>query len=191
MTSIWLLQTSIPSDPHEIDAWLGTSSERVLLALNVRPALPSCGSSACYAIASGRRRTSSSQSFFLAALFSGMLFVSAAAMGALNLAHRTVPEALFNGATFAFAGAFTYNLMHIYAFKMVRVFMITTSTLALNTHITPRWIVLLGDVSAVLILIGSGFLDSVLFVIPCLGAACQYSYSTRQMEGAAAAGRGP
>ena len=60
------------------------------------------------------------------------------------LAHSALPEALTNGATFAFARAFTYNLMHIYAIKMVAVFMIATSTLAIHTRVTALWIALLG-----------------------------------------------
>jgi hypothetical protein len=87
--------------------------------------------------------------------------------GRLILVHRALPEALFDGATFAFARAFSCNLMHIYAFKMVAVFMITTSTLAVQTRVTARWIALLGYALAVVILIGSVFLDWVLFVFPC------------------------
>ena len=169
--SFWLLRTSVPSDPGEIGLWLDTSSERVLLALNL---VPFAGIAFMWFLGVLRDRLGAKEDKFFATvflgsglLFLGMLFVSAAAMGALILAHRTVPEALFDGATFAFARAFTYNLMHIYAFKMVAVFMITTSTLALNTRITARWIVLLGYASAVLILISSGFLDWVLFVFPC------------------------
>ena len=57
--------------------------------------------------------------------------------------------------------------MHIYAFKMAAVFMVTTSTLALRTRVTARWIAVVGYASAALILFGSGYLDWVLFVFPC------------------------
>ncbi len=57
--------------------------------------------------------------------------------------------------------------MHIYAFKMAAVFMITTSTLGIHTRVTPRWIALLGYASAALILLGSGYFDWALFVFPC------------------------
>jgi hypothetical protein len=58
-------------------------------------------------------------------------------------------------------------VMHIYAFKMAAVFMITTSTLAIRTQVTALWIALLGYASAVLLLIGSSYFNWVLFVFPC------------------------
>jgi hypothetical protein len=63
--------------------------------------------------------------------------------------------------------AFTYDHMHIYAFKMAAVFLITTSTLALRTRVTARWIAMLGYASAAFLLIGSSYLDRGLFVFPC------------------------
>ncbi|HEX3574168.1 MAG TPA: hypothetical protein VHU42_06170 [Rhodopila sp.] len=171
ITSFWLLRTSVPSDPGEIGLWLRTSSKRVLFALNL---LPFAGIAFLWFLGVLRDRLGAKEDKFFATvflgsglLFLGMLFVSAAAMGAIILAHNALPGAAFDADKFAFARAFTYNLMHIYAFKMVAVFMITTSTLALNTHVTARWIALLGYASAAVILIGSGFLDWVLFVFPC------------------------
>ena len=52
--------------------------------------------------------------------------------------------------------------MHIYAFKMAAVFMITTSTLAIRTRVTAPWIALLGYASAALLLVGSSYFDWVL-----------------------------
>lgn len=56
--------------------------------------------------------------------------------------------------------------MHIYAFKMAAVFMITASTLALRTRITARWIAVLGYACAAFLLFGSGYLDWALFAFP-------------------------
>ncbi len=99
-------------------------------------------------------------------MFLGMIFVAASAMGGLVLAHSAAPDALLDSATFAFARAFTYDIMHIYAFKMAAVFMVTTSTLAINTQLTARWIAFLGYASAAFLLVGSSYLDWVLFVFP-------------------------
>jgi hypothetical protein len=99
-------------------------------------------------------------------MFLGMLFVAASAAGGLILAYTAAPTGLLNSSTFAFGRAFAYDIMHIYAFKMAAVFMITTSTLAVHTRITARWIALLGYLCAVIILIGSGFSDWALFVFP-------------------------
>ena len=58
-------------------------------------------------------------------------------------------------------------ITHIYAFKMAGVFMIVTSTLAVRTHLTARWIALVGYASATLLLLGSGYSDWVLLAFPC------------------------
>jgi hypothetical protein len=100
-------------------------------------------------------------------MFLGMMFVAAAAGGGLVRAYAAAPNTLTNDAAFFFARALSYGLMHIYAFKMAAVFMITTSTLAMRTRIAPTWIAWLGYTSAGFLLFGSGFLDWVLFVFPC------------------------
>jgi len=56
--------------------------------------------------------------------------------------------------------------MHIYAFKMAAVFMMTSSTLILRTRVAPAWLPLLGFVLAILLIFGSGYFDSLLFVFP-------------------------
>jgi len=56
--------------------------------------------------------------------------------------------------------------MHLYAFKMAAVFMASASMLAIRTGVTPRWIALLGFASAVLLLLGGGYLDWSVFVFP-------------------------
>ena len=81
-------------------------------------------------------------------LFLGMMFVAAAATGAMMLAYSAQPKTLFDPGTFAFVRAFTFDITHIYAFKMAGVFMVVTSTLAVRTHLTARWIALLGYAGA-------------------------------------------
>jgi hypothetical protein len=170
ITSLLLLQISVPKDPLEIGAWLRTSSDRVFLALNL---IPFAGIAFMWFLGVLRDRLGAMEDKFFATVFLGsgllflaMLFVAASAMGALILAYSAAPKALFDGATFAFARAFTYDIMHIYAFKMAAVFMITTSTLAARTGATSLWIAVLGYASATFLLVGSGYLDWALFVFP-------------------------
>jgi hypothetical protein len=130
--------------------------------------LPSFGSLAFCVIASGRRKTSFFATVFLGSglMFLGMIFVAASAMGALILAHSAAPNALAGSATFALARAFAYEIMNIYAFKMAAVFMVTTSTLAVNTQLTARWIAFLGYASAAFLLVFSGYSGWVVFIFP-------------------------
>jgi hypothetical protein len=99
-------------------------------------------------------------------MFLGMMFVAASAGGGLIRVYTAAPDVLSNSSALTFARAFSYDIMHIYAFKMAAVFMITTSTLAVHTRITARWIALLGYGSAAFILIGSSYIDWALFVFP-------------------------
>ena len=171
IASLWLLRTSIPRDPREAGEWLRTSAGKVTLALNLMPFI---GVAFMWFLGVLRDRLGAMEDKFFATVFLGsglmfldMLFIAASAVGALIFTFNAAPESLFDGSTFAFARAFAYDIMHIYVFKMAAVFMITTSTLALNTGVTARWIAFLGYGSAILVLIVSGYLDWVLFVFPC------------------------
>ena len=171
ITSLWLLQLSVPSDPTDVGEWLKLSSGRVSLALNL---VPIAGVAFMWFLGVLRDRLGAKEDKFFATvflgsglMFLGMMFVAAASAGGLVRAYSATPDALSNLAAFAFARAFTYDIMHIYAFKMAAVFMITTSTLALRTRVTARWVSVLGYASAVFLLVGSNYLDWVLFVFPC------------------------
>ncbi len=168
--SLWLLHLSIPADPLETGAWLQTSAKRVSFALNL---VPVAGIAFMWFIGVLRDRLGRQEDQFFATvflgsglLFLGMLFIAAAATGGLITAYSAQPQALLDGATFTFGRAFTFDIMHIYAFKMAAVFMMIASTLALRTRITPRWIALLGYASAAFLLLGSGYFDWALFVFP-------------------------
>ena len=99
-------------------------------------------------------------------LFLGMLFVAAAALGGLILAYADHPDARVGSEAVVFARAFTFDLMHIYAFKMAAVFMVTASTLAFHTRFVGRWVAFLGYGCAALLLFGSDYFDWTLFVFP-------------------------
>ena len=168
---LWLLQLSVPADPMAVGAWLRNSARRVTLALNL---IPFAGIAFMWFLGVLRDRLGAKEDQFFATvflgsglMFLGMLFVAAATGGGLVRAYIATTEAEFHSSTFAFARSFSYDIMHIYAFKMASVFMITTSTLALRTGITALWVAVLGYAAALFLLVGSGFFDWVLFVFPC------------------------
>ena len=66
--------------------------------------------------------------------------------------------AAFASPEFRFARALSYNLVNVYMVRMAGVFMISTSTVAMSTRLTPRWLAALGYLLAVLLLLGSPFL---------------------------------
>jgi hypothetical protein len=169
--TLWLLRLVPPAGSLELAAWLQASERKASLALNL---VPFAGIAFMWFLGVLRDRLGAREDKFFATvflgsglMFLGMLFVAASAGGGLVRGYAAAPNLVATDPAFAFARAFSYDVMHIYAFKMAAVFMVTTSTLALRTRVTAPWIAWLGYASALFILIGSGFLDWVLFTFPC------------------------
>jgi hypothetical protein len=170
IASLWLLRLSIPTDPYESGDWLATGLGRVRLALNF---IPVAGIAFMWFLGGLRDRLGDKEDKFFATvflgsglLFLGMLFSAAASVGSLVLVASPHGSSAMNIALFGFGRAFTYNIMHIYAFKMAAVFMMSTSTLAIQTRITARWIALFGYASALALFIGSSLSNDVFFFFP-------------------------
>ncbi len=159
VASFALLRYSVPADPIEPGGWLSANSRSVALAINL---VPFAGIAFLWFIGVLRDRLGRSEDRFFATVFLGsglvflgMLFVSAALIGAILTAFAAYPALLINSATFYFARALTYGLVNVYMIKMAAVFMISTSTVAVYTKFAPRWMALLGYALALLILFGS------------------------------------
>jgi hypothetical protein len=142
--SLLLLRLSIPTDPLVVGDWLKTGSKRVSLALNL---VPFAGVAFMWLLGVLRDRLGVREDKFFATvflgsgvLFLGMLFVAAATVGGLVLAYSTAPADQLSRPSFAFARVLSFELMHIYTFKMAAVFMIATSTLIIHIRFAPRWI---------------------------------------------------
>ena len=170
ITALTILRLAVPDDPLEAGAWLATSANRVVFALNL---VPFAGIAFLWFIGVLRDRLGTFEDRFFATVFFGsgllflaMLFVAAGTAGALVMAHRAQPEALGQSVTFVLARALSYNMMNVYAVKVAAVFMITTSTIAIYTGIAARWIAYLGYALALFLLLGGGFTDWTFMVFP-------------------------
>jgi hypothetical protein len=170
IVALWLIRLSIPADPFESGAWLTTGVRQVEIALNF---IPFAGIAFLWFLGVLRDRLGASEDKFFATvflgsglLFLGMLFCAAASIGSLVIVASAQGGVPVTPGMFGFGRAFTYNIMHIYAFKMAAVFMMSTSTLAIQTGMTVRWIALLGYASALALFIGSSFSNDSFFVFP-------------------------
>ena len=166
----WLMRLSVPADPHESGAWLRGGVAYVVLALNL---VPFAGVAFLWFVGALRDRLGVREDRFFATVFLGsgvlvlaMLFAAAAVVGAIIIAFHAAPEALIDSATFHFGRGLAYGIINIYVVKTAAVFMITTSTIALYTQLTPRWLAIGGYVVAVALLIGSYYVDWSLLVFP-------------------------
>jgi hypothetical protein len=165
-----LLRLSVPADPLDSGAWLARSSGTVALALNL---MPFAGIAFLWFIGVMRDRLGRQEDRFFgtvffgsALLFLGMLFASAAVIGAVMIVFTAESEAMMNSTTLHLARAFAYNLANVYAVKMAGVFMISLSTVIFRTRIAPRWIAILGFVLALILLIGSYYITWCFLVLP-------------------------
>lgn len=166
----WLMRLSIPGDPFEPGAWLEGNLTFVALAMNL---VPFAGVAFLWFVGVLRDRLGAREDQFFATVFLGsgllllaMLFAAAAVFGAIVIAFRAAPGTLENSPAFHFARGLAFGMINIYLVKTASVFMITTSTIALYTHLTPRWLALAGYVVAIILLIGSYYLDWSLLVFP-------------------------
>ena len=170
VTAVLLLRLSVPSDPLKPEAWLQMKPARVVLALNL---VPFAGIAFLWFIGVLRDRLGAFEDRFFATVFLGsgllflaMLFVGAAALGALILVYGAEPQRLVGSATFELARGLIAHIVNIYAIKMAAVFMIVTSTLVLRTGFASRWIAFLGYALSLPLLVGSRFLDWGFAVFP-------------------------
>jgi hypothetical protein len=191
----WLLRTSIPADPQEPGSWLHSNAGSVAFALNL---MPFAGIAFLWFIGVLRDRLGQQEDRFFATvflgsglLFLGMLFTSAAIIGAILIAFTMHPQELIGSATFHFARAAAYSMVNVYMIKMASVFMITTSTVAIYTGIAPRWLAILGFVLALILLFGSFYISWSFLVFPLwvfLLSACILNDSIRTPSGQPAKG---
>jgi hypothetical protein len=165
-----LLRMAVPADPQDSGAWLQSSSKTVALALNL---VPFSGIAFLWFIGVLRDRLGALEDRFFATVFLGsgllflaMLFASAAMVGAIVIAFSQDPQNLVDAASFRLARAAAYNLVNIYMIKMAGVFIITTSTIAIYTKVSPRWLALFGYILAGLLLFFSYYVSWSFIVFP-------------------------
>jgi hypothetical protein len=165
-----LLRLSIPGDPFEPGAWLRGGLTYVTPAMNL---VPFAGVAFLWFVGALRDRLGSREDQFFATVFLGsaflllaMLFAAAAVFGAIIIAFRVAPETLEHSAAFHLGRGLAYAMINIYLVKTACVFMFTTSTIALYTRLTPRWLAIGGYVIALILMIGSYYFDWSLLVFP-------------------------
>ncbi|MCL4504319.1 MAG: hypothetical protein M1438_21045 [Deltaproteobacteria bacterium] len=169
-TTLVLLRVSVPAISPEIQEWSATRSGTVVLALNL---VPFAGIAFLWFIGVVRDRLGIYEDRFFATVFFGsgilflaMFFAAAAVAGAMILVLNAAPKLMIESGAYAFGRAISAQIMNVFALKMAGIFMISTVTLAMRTHILPRWITLPGYALAALLLLSSRFVDWLPMVFP-------------------------
>ena len=154
---VWV---SIPDNPLGPAAEVISHLKTVSFSLNL---MPFAGIAFLWFIAVVRDRLGELEDRFFATVFlgSGLLFIAmvfnvAAIAGGFIRVLGSGSENLVQSGAYALARAEIAQTMHIYAMKMAGVFMITTSTISLQTRVFPRWMAFLGYALALALLLSVG-----------------------------------
>lgn len=168
-TALLLLRTSVPDDPLEEGAWLDANARVIDFALKL---IPFAGIAFLWFIGVLRDRLGQREDRFFATVFFGSgilflatLFVAAAVAGAVVMTFNNRQDQIGSN-TFHVGRVLAYIVMNIYAVKMAGVFIVSTSTVALYTRFVSRWIAFLGYGLALLLLLASSQIRSVILVLP-------------------------
>lgn len=161
LTVMLLIRNSVPEKPADLGTWMDMGWKSVSLALNL---LPFAGIAFLWFIGVIRDRLGQHEDRFFSTVFLGsgllflaMLFSSAALAGGIMSMYGTTPGKLLESGIYTYGRMVIYEYMNVYTLKMAGVFMISMSTLMLRTGIAPRWMALLGFISAIFLILSLGF----------------------------------
>jgi hypothetical protein len=170
ITALTVLRLSNPPTPGTAGIWLTDPAHRAAVAVSLN-LVPFAGIAFLWFIGVLRDRIGAREDRFFATVFLGsgllfvaMLFVAAAAGGAL-VASASL-SALPGAGTLALGRNVTASLLNVYSMRMAAVFTLTTVTIARRTQIVARWLTLAGPACAVVLLIGIGISPWVELLFP-------------------------
>src|ERR1700689_2355381 len=161
ITSLALLRLSVPGNPAVAGGWLTDSGKRTAGAIGLN-LIPFAGIAFLWFIGVIRDRIGVREDRFFATVFLGsgllftaMLFTAAAVAGGL-IAAATRTSSLPGPAVLALGHHATSILLNVYCMRMAAVFTLTTVTIARRTKIIPRWLVVAGLLTTLVLLVGTG-----------------------------------
>jgi hypothetical protein len=157
--ALLLVRVAIPKDPADAGRWLTDKSQRDLVLVGLW-LVPFAGIAFLWFIGVVRDRIGEAEDRFFATVFlgSGLLFVAMLFITAA-LAAGLVASAGDNTRIFQSSDAWelgrraTYELMTVYAMRMAAVFTIATSTILHRLGLAPRWLVVTGYATGVVLLV--------------------------------------
>jgi hypothetical protein len=170
-TSMILLRTGAIIDPAQIGPqWVeaGSAAASVVLVL-----VPFAGIAFLWFTGVMRDLLGDLEDKFFATVFLGsgiilvvMMFVWAAAYGAIFGTYQATAVVLTNFDIFVYATTFTNQIMGNYLLRMAGVYMLSTGSLWTRTEAVPRWLSIITFIVAVSFLLFAGALRWARFIFP-------------------------
>jgi hypothetical protein len=186
ITALTLLRLSAPPSPAVAGTWLTDPGHRAALAVGLN-LVPFAGIAFLWFIGVVRDRIGEREDRFFATvflgsglLFVGMLFVAAAAAGALVASSSSQ---LPGSGTLALGRNVATSLLNVYAMRMAAVFTLTTVTIIRRTQIASRWLTLAGLGCAVVLLVGIGITPWVELLFPLWILALSLDILSARVQG--------
>lgn len=170
--SVVLTRWAIPAGSDVPSSWIDDSAKRAAVSLGLH-LLPFAGIAFLWFIGVLRDRIGQGEDRFFATVFLGsgllfvaMVFVSGAVAAAL--VDTAVNERASGqlGSTWSFGRLIALNLATVYAMRMAAVFTISTTTIALRLGMVPRWLGVVGYVTAIVLLFGAGLVPWLELLFP-------------------------
>jgi hypothetical protein len=166
-----LVRWAVPKDPDAAGEWLtdGARRDALVVALNL---LPFAGIAFLWFIGVLRDRMGVNEDRFFATVFLGsgllfvaMLFACGAVAGGLVLSFGDTsgapPTELWS-----FGRRVTLSLLTVYALRMAAVFTISTTTIAARLRLVPRWLVVFGMATGLVLLLTAGWVPWLELIFP-------------------------
>jgi hypothetical protein len=169
--SMILLRSGAVVDPIEIDAeWLDAQSSAVAVVLVL---VPFAGIAFLWFTGVMRDLLGALEDKFFATVFLGsgiilvvMMFVWAAAYGAMFGTYQAVSGAANDFDVIIYATAFANQIMGSYMLRMASVYMLSIGSLWTRTKVVPRWLTIVTYLVAVPFLLFAGALRSARVLFP-------------------------
>jgi hypothetical protein len=165
-----LIRFAIPSNQASADTWLTDPDRReaVSLALGL---LPFAAIAFLWFMGVIRDRIGEHEDRFFATVFlgSGLLFIAMVSVGAAVLGGLVVNPAVaaaLDPAVWDLQRVVTLTLINTYALRMAAVFIFATTTIGMRVGLLPRWLVVYGYISGVILLVGASVNPWMNFVLP-------------------------
>jgi MFS family permease len=170
ITSIVILQLSIPFDSYGQNDWLLEGAREISLALGL---LPFAGIAFLWFLGVLRDRLGHLEDQFFSTLFFGsgllylaMTFSTAAIAGGLLAVYAVDPDLLIKSGIHVFSRTIIYRFNNVYAVRMAGMFMMVLGTIWVRTELMPRWLALLTYGVALILIVGVSFMPWIAVVFP-------------------------
>jgi hypothetical protein len=171
-TALVLAQWATLLDSDEPGSWATDDAKRHAAQFGLQ-LLPFAGIAFLWFIGVLRDRIGPGEDRFFATVFlgSGLIFVAmffaagAVATGLVDIAGSTESGDSAE-AGWPVGREIGHTLVTVYGLRMAAVFTISATTLASRLRLVPRWLVALGYVTALVLLIGAGFIPWLELVFP-------------------------